>query len=264
MYIYIRGFVRFILHLVNLGLVRESELASLRDNKIEFDNLRNKIEFFLQNVFLNELYKSSLSLDVVIEYSKSENGQDIFALLSNNFSRDKIFVEIGAYDGVKFSNSYLLEKKFGWTGVLVECIPRNFNEIKLSRDCKSILAAATNKNVERIKVVEQPAPNLSGLMNKIHKNNWNSLTHQVPGYSLDSILKMACPMGEIGFLSVDIEGAEYALFENAVLSEYNISAICVEHNFRPDAEKLRNLITAQGYRVIFEEFSGNDYWFLKI
>jgi FkbM family methyltransferase len=217
-YIEIRGFVRFILHLVNLGLVRESELASLRDNKIEFDNLRNKIEFFLQKVFSNKLYKSSLSLDVVIKYSKSENGQDIFALLSNNFLRDKIFVEIGAYDGVKFSNSYLLEKKFGWTGVLVECIPRNFNEIKLSRDCKSILAAATNKNVERIKVVEQPAPNLSGLMNKIQKNSWNSLTHQVPGYSLDSILKMACPMGEIGFLSVDIEGAEYALFENAVLS----------------------------------------------
>ena len=264
MYIYIRGFVRFILRLVNLGLVRESELASLRDNKIEFDNLRNKIEFFLQNVFSNKLYKSSLSLDVVIKYSKSENGQDIFALLSNNFLRDKVFVEIGAYDGIKFSNSYLLEKKFGWAGMLVECIPRNFNEIKLSRDCKSILAAATNKNVERIKVVEQPAPNLSGLMNKIHKNSWNSLTHQVPGYSLDSILKMACPMGEIGFLSVDIEGAEYALFENAVLSEYNISAICVEHNFRPDAEKLRNLITAQGYRVIFEEFSGNDYWFIKI
>lgn len=264
MYIYIRGFVRFILHLVNLGLVRESELASLRDNKIEFDNLRNKIEFFLQKVFSNKLYKSSLSLDVVIKYSKSENGQDIFALLSNNFLRDKIFVEIGAYDGVKFSNSYLLEKKFGWTGVLVECIPRNFNEIKLSRDCKSILAAATNKNVERIKVVEQPAPNLSGLMNKIQKNSWNSLMHQVPGYSLDSILKMACPMGEIGFLSVDIEGAEYALFENAVLSEYNITAICVEHNFRPDAEKLRNLITAQGYRVIFGESSGNDYWFLKI
>ena len=210
--------MRFILRLVNLGLVRESELASLRDNKIEFDNLRNKIEFFLQKVFSNKLYKSSLSLDVVIKYSKSENGQDIFALLSNNFLRDKIFVEIGAYDGVKFSNSYLLEKKFGWTGVLVECIPRNFNEIKLSRDCKSILAAATNKNVERIKVVEQPAPNLSGLMNKIQKNSWNSLTHQVPGYSLDSILKMACPMGEIGFLSVDIEGAEYALFENAVLS----------------------------------------------
>ena len=256
--------MRFILHLVNLGLVRESELASLRDNKIEFDNLRNKIEFFLQKVFSNKLYKSSLSLDVVIKYSKSENGQDIFALLSNNFLRDKIFVEIGAYDGVKFSNSYLLEKKFGWTGVLVECIPRNFNEIKLSRDCKSILAAATNKNVERIKVVEQPAPNLSGLMNKIQKNSWNSLMHQVPGYSLDSILKMACPMGEIGFLSVDIEGAEYALFENAVLSEYNITAICVEHNFRPDAEKLRNLITAQGYRVIFGESSGNDYWFLKI
>jgi hypothetical protein len=72
------------------------------------------------------------------------------------------------------------------------------------------------------------------------------------------------PRNFSGILKLDIEGAEYALFENAVLSEYNISAICVEHNFRPDSEKLRNLITAQGYRLVFEEFSGNDYWFIKI
>ena len=264
MYVHIRSFVRMILGLANLGLVRKNELVSLRDDQIEYDNLRNKLKLFLDKVFSEQLYKSNLIINDVIRYSKSENGQDIFALLVSNFSRDKMFVEIGAYDGITFSNTYLLEKKFGWTGLLVEPIPRNFNRIALTRESRSILAAATNEDVESIQVAEQPASNLSGLSSEISKMRWRTLSHKVPGYCLESILMMACPMGEIGFLSVDIEGAEYALFENADLSKYNISAICVEHNFRPDSEKLRNLITAQGYRLVFEEFSGNDYWFIKI
>ena len=152
--IYFRGFLRMILGLATLGLVRESELLSLRDDKVEFDNLRNKIHFYLEKVFRNKSWESDLNLENVIKFSKSENGQDIFALLSSNFSRDKIFIEIGAYDGITFSNTYLLEKKFGWTGILVECIPSNFKRIALSRESKSILAAATNKDIDSINVVE--------------------------------------------------------------------------------------------------------------
>ena len=157
MYVHIRSFVRMILGLANLGLVRKNELVSLRDDQIEYDNLRNKLKLFLDKVFSEQLYKSNLIINDVIRYSKSENGQDIFALLVSNFSRDKMFVEIGAYDGITFSNTYLLEKKFGWTGLLVEPIPRNFNRIALNRESRSILAAATNEDVESIQVVEQPA-----------------------------------------------------------------------------------------------------------
>lgn len=264
MYIYFRRFVRFVASLINLGLVRESDLTSLRVDKTEFNNLRNKLEFYLGNIYENESYKSSLNLGGLIKHSKSENGQDLFALISNNFLRDKIFIEIGAYNGITFSNTYLLEKEFQWTGLLVECIPRNFINIKSFRECKAVLAAATKKDIDRITVIEQPASNLSGLMNVVSKNKWKSLSHQVPGYSLDSLLMMASSTGEIGFLSVDIEGAEYSLFEDVDLSKYNINALCIEHNFRPEAEKLRKLITSQGYRTVFEEFSGNDFWFLKI
>ena len=264
MYIYFRRFVRFVLSLINLGLVRESDLASLRDEKTEFDNLRNKLEFYLETIFENESYKSDLNLSDLMKYSKSENGQDFFALIVSNFSRDKIFLEIGAYNGITFSNTYLLEKKFQWTGLLVECIPRNFSSIKLSRECDAVLGAATNKDVERITVIEQAASNLSGLKNAVSENKWKTLSYQVPGYCLDSLLMMASLKGDIGFLSVDVEGAEYSIFEDANLGKYNISAICIEHNFRPEAEKLRKLITSQGYRTVFEEFSGNDFWFLKV
>ena len=34
------------------------------------------------------------------------------------------FIEAGANDGIRQSNTHVLEKKFGWTGLLVEPIPR--------------------------------------------------------------------------------------------------------------------------------------------
>ena len=40
------------------------------------------------------------------------------------------FVELGALDGVMFSNTYALEQCYGWGGVLIEAAPDNF--VKLS------------------------------------------------------------------------------------------------------------------------------------
>ena len=70
-------------------------------------------------------------------------------------------------------------------------------------------------------------------------------------------------MGEIGFLSVDIEGAEHMVFKDIDLSRYAIKAICIEHNFRPENLDLKKLMEAQGYRSVYEEFSGNDFWFIR-
>ena len=63
-------------------------------------------------------------IDAVHSYAQIQ--QDLFILCELNFKRNGFFVEFGATDGIKLSNTYLLEKEFGWTGVLVEparCYP---------------------------------------------------------------------------------------------------------------------------------------------
>ena len=56
----------------------------------------------------------------IAEKSRAQLKQDIFVLLETGFKRDGYFVEFGATNGVDLSNSWLLEKAFGWTGILAE------------------------------------------------------------------------------------------------------------------------------------------------
>jgi FkbM family methyltransferase len=262
MYIVLRSFLRSIFKLFGLGLVKNSDLSNIRSRIIEYGNLRVKLKFYLDSVSQSAL-GSVVSVEDLINHSKSESGQDLFALIANNFSGNKVFVEIGAFDGVTYSNSYILEKRFNWSGILVECIPRNFSQIERARGCVSIFGAVSNQDVQTIKVNETPAPNLSSLIRKDTNIRWHGISHLVPNYSLDDILQMGEAMGGIGFLSVDIEGAEYLVFESCNLSRYSIKAICVEHNFRPESQDLKKLIELQGYRSVYEEFAGNDFWFIR-
>ena len=52
--------------------------------------------------------------------SKGQLKQDIMALIFNDFKRSGYFVEFGAAGGISLSNTYLLEKELGWTGILSE------------------------------------------------------------------------------------------------------------------------------------------------
>ncbi|MDA1332555.1 MAG: hypothetical protein O3A65_08790 [Proteobacteria bacterium] len=51
---------------------------------------------------------------------KSQIGQNLFALYSLSWKRGGYIVELGATNGVNLSNTYLLEKDFGWNEILAE------------------------------------------------------------------------------------------------------------------------------------------------
>lgn len=52
--------------------------------------------------------------------SYSQANQDLFVLLSTQGKKDGWFLEIGANDPIFHSNTYLLEKNYGWKGIMVE------------------------------------------------------------------------------------------------------------------------------------------------
>ena len=55
-----------------------------------------------------------------MERSRSQIRQDVFVLSELRFKKNGFFVDFGASDGISASNTYLLEKEYGWTGILSE------------------------------------------------------------------------------------------------------------------------------------------------
>ena len=53
----------------------------------------------------------------------SQAYQDMFVLSILNGKKNGYYLEIGAFDGISLSNTYLLEKQFGWDGISVDIEP---------------------------------------------------------------------------------------------------------------------------------------------
>ena len=99
-----KKFVRSIFLLFGLGLVRSRRLDQLIKIEAECDDLFGIIA----------------SHHGIANKSKSQLWQDIFVLIETKFKKNGFFVEFGATNGIDLSNTYLLEKDFGWNGILAE------------------------------------------------------------------------------------------------------------------------------------------------
>lgn len=260
MYIFFRSFLRKVFSAFNLGLVKNQDLIQLQQTFVDYTCLLNKLNFYLLfNKKLDETNsKSYKDINFLLE-SKSQNGQDLFALLSNNFKRRGIFIEFGAYNGVVFSNTHLLEKQFGWTGILIDPIPSHYEGMKHNRNCKLIHGAITVKHQESVLIEELPASDLSkfATQRKMFKK-----VHEVKAFTLQEVIDNNLTSNEIDFLSIDIEGEDIEILKSLDLIRYKIKAICVEHNFREGSDKIVDFMYKNGYDLVYGEFSKNDYWFV--
>lgn len=59
--------------------------------------------------------------------------QDIFVLMATGGKRGGTYLEIGAWHSENISNTVLLEREFGWSGVSVEIDPRKAEEFASNR-----------------------------------------------------------------------------------------------------------------------------------
>ena len=97
--------------------VRSCEL--IEELLYENESLKGTVNRTRQNLgFLIEIPDQRL-LPWVME-SQAQLWQDLFVLHELDLKRDGYFVEFGATNGVSLSNTHLLEKRFGWKGILAE------------------------------------------------------------------------------------------------------------------------------------------------
>jgi hypothetical protein len=152
----------------------------------------------------------------------SQVGQDQF-LLENFFRgrRGGVFVDIGARDGERFSNSLFFERSMGWTGLCVEPQSSAYAKLKASR--KAICEQARVADFEG-----------------------EGTTSTVQFTRLSKLLEKHA-LFEIDYCSIDVEGAELAILTELDLQRFRVAVFTVADDRRD--ERIPKLMAEKGYDV---------------
>src|ERR1043166_5997427 len=201
------------------------------------------------------------------QQAKSQLWQDVWVLYRSGFRHDGFFVDVGASDGVRWSNTYLLERSFGWTGILIEPHPLHHAALPANRRSKvhyGCVGPITGEPVEFWAVADYEFSGIARYANHgIHAAARDEhTTHPMVTISLNDVLRECDAPEVIDYVSLDTEGSELAILSTFDFDRYRVSRWTIEHNTINEA-KIDDLMRSRGYRRDLSEWSWFDGWYVK-
>ncbi|WP_372737910.1 FkbM family methyltransferase [Neptunomonas sp.] len=199
--------------------------------------------------------------------SVSQLGQDLWVLEKTNYKTKGFFVEFGATDGVLLSNSYLLEKEFGWHGICAEPNPKFYERLQKNRTCivsNQCIAGQSGDQVEFIFADEYGGmakhASEDSHSEKRHAYKQSSGVSLLKTISLHDFLVLNKAPQKIDYLSVDTEGSEYEILSKFPFDEWDVQCVTVEHNYTERRNDIFFLLKSYGYERIEAQF---DDWYFR-
>ena len=208
--------------------------------------------------------KARAQLSRLIRESMRLNGeylQDGWVLAETNFLRGGYFVDFGATDGINASNTYILEKEYGWCGITCEPGIQNFEKMKLNRACHVSNKLVWDVSGDEVEFVELGEAYLSGATaDSIHSKDLGSV-YMVTSITLEDLLTFFNAPKVVDYASIDVEGSEIRILTKFFQQKnFQIKFLTVEHNWRHDKSQLKTLLEQNNYEIVFEEISERDFW----
>ena len=197
--------------------------------------------------------------------------QDLECLEYFKNKKNGFFVDIGAGNGKDLSNTYLLEKNFGWKGICVEPLKDPFTLCKNLRTNSQCYETCVYDKVGEVEFSYIPGSSgesymYSGISEEIkhHQSRVNSDSHKVflPATTLTNLLDESNAPETIDFLSIDTEGSEAKILGALDHSKYKFRYITVEHNYVPQQRSdIRIVLQKYGYKFLKENQWDDIYVF---
>lgn len=189
--------------------------------------------------------------------SPAQHLQDIFALLLNGGKRDGFFVEFGACDGLRISNTVLLEREFGWRGILAEPDTSWHERLRANRSARVDTRCVSSVTGAKIEFYHSSYPeNSSSDRSQIQIGNILD-SYLVDTVSLLDLLRAHEAPKFIDFLSVDVEGHEMEVLKSFDFNEFKFGFICIEQRENVAlGNSVQPILEAAGYKVILPRHEG--------
>lgn len=190
--------------------------------------------------------------------------------------KNGFFIELGANDGIRQSNTFYFEKNLNWKGILIEPIATKFHKCVKNRSQKNFFynkaCVGFNFKDTQIKMI------YSDLMTTINDkriiNKVDSKQHalegkeylkkkekieefQVETTTLNQIFEDVDAPRLMDFLSLDVEGSELEVLNGINFLDYNFKYIVVESR---DDDQLKGFLIKKNYSLI-KKISKRDLLF---
>lgn len=184
--------------------------------------------------------------------------------LINRNQADISLVEIGAFDGIRYSNTLMLEKALGTPpAFLVEPAPKSAMSARKNRPASKVLEIAISSEFGIAEFAGDTA--VSGLteyFTSSYRRRWGiddfqrHKTLTAPMHAVQEVINRPY----IDFLSIDVQGAERYVLETTNW-RIPIGTICIElEGHRPsDDEKCRLILADNGF-VLVERLMISEIW----
>lgn len=183
----------------------------------------------------------------------AQHAEDFMLLLTllqaaahRNSGQPGTFVELGALDGETLSNTVLLERCFGFRGVLIEANPTNFAQLNATPARRNATrlhsAVCAGGGTVKMSASSGATSTILETASDEHLAMWNINTKRkvtVPCRPLSAIMEEHLPAPHRAtFLSLDVEGAEAAVLRTVDPAAFDV--ILVEWTDASDSQKEKN------------------------
>jgi hypothetical protein len=200
----------------------------------------------------------------------SQSGEDEHLLLFFNGWCNGTYVELGALDGVTYSNTYVFNRMLDWRGILLDLSPDNFVKLQFNRKNEiAVIHAAVCAEETTVHYVAAGA--VGGIWE--FADPWFR-KHWWADVSLDDAVPVKCiPLRSVfddvfyaDFFSLDVEGAELEVLQSIDFRNAAFGVVLVEADSLNPAKNaaVRELMVKKGYAFIYHhqrsDWFINEHW----
>lgn len=201
--------------------------------------------------------------------SRSQFKED--EILMNSFFKGicgGAYVELGALDGVRFSNSHLFGKGLQWRGILIEPNPKSFELLQGNRPNDELFNNAICSEKKNVHFVDDSDAAVTGVyefmhpsfIERWHKNVIVKNLRKIICRPLHAVIAESTLKDQIiDFLSLDVEGGEFEVVKTINFEEDQFGLIFYEadlHNPLKN-EAMKTYLEKKGYAFRFHQSGSN-------
>ncbi|WP_167527580.1 FkbM family methyltransferase [Desulfosarcina alkanivorans] len=179
-------------------------------------------------------------------------------------------VDIGAADGVRYSNSRYLIKYYDWRGILVEPHPEFVKRLALLYDDQPDISICPYAIAEKEEIrpffmygkdkhaqVSTLSENFRDRAIARHGDKYLPPI-KIQTKPIRNVLQELNSPREIDFMSVDCEGTDMQVLRSMDWENYRVKLVCVEHSMERDG--LTQFMQQKGF-AFFDATEGNSFFF---